>query len=172
LVDFEADRGCASDACSLAPPSDRLEPPTQKCMTLDVRKKNYCDPKRLFSLTENTFSTAACTMSLTNASPIEAAQAARFASRKLAILPAAARNTALTAVHDALLEAKDLVLEANAQDLTSAAKAVQSGQLSQSLVKRLDLGRKGKYEDMLQGILDVQALEDPSEHAATLYLRN
>jgi glutamate-5-semialdehyde dehydrogenase len=102
-------------------------------------------------------------MSLTNASPIEAAQAARSASRKLAILPASARNVALTAIHDALLAAKDTVLEANAQDLASATKAVESGQMSQSLVKRLDLGRKGKYEDMLQGILDVRALEDPSE---------
>ena len=101
-------------------------------------------------------------MSLTNASPIEAAKAARFASRKLAILPTAARNAALTAVHDALTEARHEILAANAQDLEAAVKAAESGKLSQSLVKRLDLSRKGKFEDMLQGILDVRELEDPS----------
>jgi hypothetical protein len=102
-------------------------------------------------------------MSLTNASPVEAAQAARAASRNLAILPTYDRNAALTAIHDALLASKDTVLEANARDLAAAARAADSGQLSQSLVKRLDLGKKGKYEDMLQGILDVRQLDDPSE---------
>ncbi|KAF2664766.1 gamma-glutamyl phosphate reductase [Microthyrium microscopicum] len=100
-------------------------------------------------------------MSLTNASPEQAASAARLASRKLAVLENSDRNDALTAIHDALLGAKATVLEANARDLEVANKAVTSGQLSQSLVKRLDLGKKGKYEDMLQGILDVRGLDDP-----------
>lgn len=102
-------------------------------------------------------------MSLTNASPTEAAQAARSASRKLAILTSSARNAALTAMHDALFASRDIVLEANSRDLAAATKAAESGQMSQSLIKRLDLGRKGKYEDMLQGILDVRELKDPSE---------
>lgn len=102
-------------------------------------------------------------MSLTNASPLDAALAARSASRKLAVLDANARNDALDAMHSALTEAREDVLAANARDLQAAAKAAQSGQLSQSLVKRLDLGKKGKYDDMLQGILDVKQLEDPSE---------
>lgn len=101
-------------------------------------------------------------MSLTNASPPEAAKAARLASRKLAILPTSSRNEALTAIHDALANSKDEILAANARDLDAAVKAAENGELSQSLVKRLDLSRKGKYEDMLQGILDVRALEDPS----------
>ena len=102
-------------------------------------------------------------MSLTNASPLEAAQAARAASRRLAVLSAKDRNDALSAMHAALLGAKDAVLAANARDLEAASKAAESGQaLSQSLVKRLDLGRPGKYDDMLQGILDVRQLEDPS----------
>jgi glutamate-5-semialdehyde dehydrogenase len=101
-------------------------------------------------------------MSLTNASPLEAAQAARSASRTLAVLSAQDRNDALTAIHAALSSAKDEVLAANARDLEAASKAAESGEaLSQSLVKRLDLGRTGKYEDMLQGILDVRELEDP-----------
>lgn len=60
-------------------------------------------------------------------------------------------------------EAKDTILEANAKDLELATKAAEDGELSQSVLKRLDLGRKGKWEDMLQGILDVRDLEDPGE---------
>lgn len=100
-------------------------------------------------------------MSLTNSSPVEAAKAARLASRRLAILPAAARNEALTAIHDALRNAKDEILAANLKDLELAFKAAEKGELSQSLVKRLDLSKKGKYEDMLQGIIDVRELDDP-----------
>jgi glutamate-5-semialdehyde dehydrogenase len=100
-------------------------------------------------------------MSLTNATPLEVAQAARLGSRKLAVLSTEERNAALTAIHNALADAKDQVLAANAKDLEAANKAAEGGTLSASLVKRLDLGKPGKYEDMLQGILDVKELEDP-----------
>ncbi|KAI1812369.1 glutamate-5-semialdehyde dehydrogenase [Poronia punctata] len=100
-------------------------------------------------------------MSLTNASPADAAKEAKTASHILATLPAAARNEALTAIHAALSEARDEILAANARDLEAAKRAAQDGQLSQSLVARLDLGKKGKWEDMLKGILDVRDLEDP-----------
>ncbi|KAL9093541.1 MAG: hypothetical protein Q9165_003936 [Trypethelium subeluteriae] len=100
-------------------------------------------------------------MSLTNASPIECAKAARVASRKLAILSTQERNNALTAIHNALAEAKESILMANKCDLVSATDASEKGELSQSILKRLDLGRPGKWEDMLQGILDVRRLEDP-----------
>ena len=102
-------------------------------------------------------------MSLTDSSPLEIAKVASVSSRNLAILPAQARNDALTAIHKALQEAKDTVLAANARDLELAAKAAEDGELSQSVLKRLDLGRKGKWEDMLQGILDVRELEDPGK---------
>lgn len=101
-------------------------------------------------------------MSLTNATPLEVAKAARIGSRRLAVLPTEDRNAALTAIHQALSDAKEEVLAANRRDLEDANKAAAGGTLSQSLVKRLDLGKKGKYEDMLQGILDVRELEDPS----------
>ena len=42
-----------------------------------------------------------------------------------------------------------------------ASQASKGGKMSSSLVKRLDLSRPGKYDDMLQGILDVRKLEDP-----------
>lgn len=102
-------------------------------------------------------------MSLTSASPTEAASEAKSASHILATLPAPARNEALTAIHAALSEAKDDILAANARDLEAARRAAENGQLSQSLVSRLDLGKKGKWEDMLKGILDVRELEDPGE---------
>ncbi|KAG7288555.1 hypothetical protein NEMBOFW57_004908 [Staphylotrichum longicolle] len=100
-------------------------------------------------------------MSLTNASPADAAQAAKSASHVLATLSADARNDALTAIHAALTASRDDILAANARDLELARQAAADGKLSQSLVSRLDLGKKGKWEDMLKGILDVRDLEDP-----------
>ena len=105
-------------------------------------------------------------MSLTSATPSEAAQAAKSASHILASLSASARNDALTAIHDGLTAARDEILAANARDLALARKAAADGQLSQSLVSRLDLGKKGKWEDMLKGILDVRDLEDPGKEIA------
>lgn len=100
-------------------------------------------------------------MSVTNASPAEAAKAAKSASHILATLPTSARNSALTAIHDALAASKEEILAANARDLELAAKAAENGDLSLAIVSRLDLGKKGKWEDMLKGILDVRELEDP-----------
>jgi glutamate-5-semialdehyde dehydrogenase len=101
-------------------------------------------------------------MSLTNATPLDIAQSAREGSRTLAVLQTEQRNAALTAIHKALADGKEEVLAANAKDLEAANKAAAGGTLSASLVKRLDLGKPGKYKDMLQGILDVVELEDPS----------
>ncbi len=100
-------------------------------------------------------------MSLTNSSPEQAARAAKVSSRKLATLPIEARNAALEAIHDALSNARDLILAANAKDLELASKSTANGELSPTIFKRLDLGRKGKFDDMLQGIRDVRALDDP-----------
>lgn len=100
-------------------------------------------------------------MSLTDSSPLEIATSASIASRSLAILPTEARNNALTAIHQALANARASILAANSKDLGLATKAAENGKLNQSVLKRLDLGRKGKFEDMLQGILDVRNLEDP-----------
>ncbi|EXV02247.1 gamma-glutamyl phosphate reductase [Metarhizium robertsii] len=100
-------------------------------------------------------------MSLTNATPEAAAKEAKTASFALASLPASARNAALDAIHAALDAARDDILAANARDLELAKKAAADGSLSEALVSRLDLGKKGKWDDMLKGILDVRDLEDP-----------
>ncbi|KAI9740936.1 MAG: hypothetical protein M1818_004542 [Claussenomyces sp. TS43310] len=100
-------------------------------------------------------------MSLTNALPTDAAKAAKAASHVLATLPTSSRNDALTAIHAALSNSRDEILAANANDLALAQRAAENGELSLSIVSRLDLGKKGKWEDMLKGILDVRDLEDP-----------
>jgi glutamate-5-semialdehyde dehydrogenase len=100
-------------------------------------------------------------MSVTEHTPQHAAQAASIASRRIATLPVEARNEALTAVHDALLRERESILRANAQDLDLASGAARDKDLSQAVLKRLDLGRPGKYDDMLRGILDVRQLDDP-----------
>ena len=105
-------------------------------------------------------------MSVTDSSALEVAKAASISSRSLAVLPVADRNNALTAVHDFLSAEKDQILAANARDLVLATKAAADGRLSQSILNRLDLGRPGKWEDMLKGILDVRDLEDPGEHVS------
>jgi len=100
-------------------------------------------------------------MSVTNALPADAASAAKSASHILATLPTSSRDNALTAIHAALSQSKDEILAANARDLIQARKAAEDGELSLSIVSRLDLGKQGKWEDMLKGILDVRDLEDP-----------
>ncbi len=109
-------------------------------------------------------------MSLSNSLPADAAMAAKLASRQLAILSESARNEALTVIHSALSQAKNKILEANARDLEAAKQSAQAGELSDSLISRLDLGKKGKWEDMLKGILDVRGLEDPGEMCNRLAL--
>ena len=100
-------------------------------------------------------------MSLTESTPESAAKAASYSARSLAVLSVEARNDALTAIHHALKSQKQGILGANARDMEVAQKASQDGKLSQSVLKRLDLSRPGKFDDMLQGILDVRKLDDP-----------
>ncbi|CAK7269382.1 glutamate-5-semialdehyde dehydrogenase [Sporothrix epigloea] len=100
-------------------------------------------------------------MSLTDAAPAEAARSAKAASHIMATLSADDRNDALLSMHNELAAARESILAANAKDLALAEREAAEGRLNPSLVSRLDLGRKGKWEDMLQGILDVRALPDP-----------
>lgn len=108
-------------------------------------------------------------MSLTESSPSEIAKAAAISSRSLAVLSTKARNDALTAIHHALEQSKEVILSANARDVELASKAAENGELSQSVLKRLDLCKNGKWEDMLQGILDVRDLDDPGKTGASVH---
>ncbi|KAJ5509128.1 hypothetical protein N7527_011271 [Penicillium freii] len=82
-------------------------------------------------------------MPLTESAAVDAAQSASLASRRLATLNNDDRNKALTL------------------DVEIATIAAESGNLSHSVLKRLDLSRPGKYKDMLDGILSVRDLDDP-----------
>ena len=85
------------------------------------------------------------------------AKAANSAFASLKTLTNDQRSLSLQKSHDALLTNKDKILESNKLDMENA----QSQNLSSSLIKRLDLSNPGKYDSMLQGILDVAQLPDP-----------
>ncbi|CAN8063945.1 unnamed protein product [Agarophyton chilense] len=85
---------------------------------------------------------------------------ARNASRAMLSLNTNDRNSALEAVHDHLLNAKDEILAANESDKRAAQELLAKGSLTSSLVKRLDLGGK-KFDAMLEGITSVGRLPDP-----------
>lgn len=110
-------------------------------------------------------------MSLTESSAADIAKTASLASRRLATLPGAARNEALTVLHQALLDNRNSILAANARDVEAASRAAENGNLSQSVLKRLDLSRPGKFADMLQGILSVRDLSDPGKLSEYISLR-
>jgi glutamate-5-semialdehyde dehydrogenase len=104
-------------------------------------------------------------MSLTESRAVDVAHSASIASRRLATLSNDDRNKALTLLHDALETNQKDILAANARDVEIATIAAESGNLSHSVLKRLDLSRPGKYRDMLDGILSVRDLDDPGECA-------
>src|SRR5579859_3969584 len=96
----------------------------------------------------------------TNKAILLAAQA-KQSSLVLGALSLSARNQALQKIHSHLHSHKTDILAANQLDMTSASELVAQGKLQASMVKRLDLGREGKFESMLQGILDIMDLPDP-----------
>ena len=107
-------------------------------------------------------------MSLTESAAIDVARSASVASRRLATLPNTARNDALTALHQALDKNRATILAANARDVEAATRDVSNGNLNHSVLKRLDLSRPGKYADMLDGILSVRDLDDPSKQYTSI----
>ncbi|KAH6916043.1 glutamate-5-semialdehyde dehydrogenase [Coprinopsis sp. MPI-PUGE-AT-0042] len=92
----------------------------------------------------------------------QVARAAKTAFEKSQLIPASERITALQSIRQELEAHKDEILAANAEDLKAAEAEVKAGRMSDSLLKRLDLGKGDKWYSMLQGILDVAALPDPT----------
>jgi len=95
-----------------------------------------------------------------NKEKVLAAQAKK-ASLILGALSLSERNAALQKIHSLLSSRKDEILAANVLDMTEAEELVKQGKLQGSMVKRLDLARGGKFESMLQGVLDIMELPDP-----------
>ncbi|KAF9466039.1 Aldehyde/histidinol dehydrogenase [Collybia nuda] len=90
------------------------------------------------------------------------AKLAKTAFQNSQLIPSSERVTALHSIRTELHARKDAILEANKEDLEAAQVEVKSGRLSQSLLSRLDLVQGDKWDSMLQGILDVAALPDPT----------
>ena len=81
---------------------------------------------------------------------------ARAAARALASAGTAAKNNALSAIADALVDNRATIAEANTQDLTAAKDKGLSG----ALLDRLELTGP-RIESMAQGLGQVAALADP-----------
>ncbi|KAG9223668.1 hypothetical protein CCMSSC00406_0008551 [Pleurotus cornucopiae] len=95
-------------------------------------------------------------------SAIAIARAAKSAFDKSQLISASERIDALSEIKNQLESMKDAVLVANGEDLRAAREEVDAGRMSESLLKRLDLGRGDKWDSMLQGISDVANLPDPN----------
>ncbi|KAF9185969.1 hypothetical protein BGZ51_002313 [Haplosporangium sp. Z 767] len=94
---------------------------------------------------------------------------ARQAANVLQTISTAQKSVFLNHIYTKLADAKPDILAANKIDKDLALKQVEAGKLSSSLYKRLDLEGPGKFETMLQGIKDIEQLEDPAGkvHSAT-----
>lgn len=90
----------------------------------------------------------------------EIARLARTASAQLARFNAADRGKALNLIADELTRCSDDILRANELDCKQAAAAVEQGQLSSSLLKRLKLDAD-KLQTVIAGIRQVAQLPDP-----------
>lgn len=86
----------------------------------------------------------------------EVGRRARAAARDMARSSTAARNRALTAIADALEQAGERLLEANARDLDAA----RERGLEPALIDRLTLNRD-RIRSMADGLRQVAALPDP-----------
>ena len=86
--------------------------------------------------------------------------AARSAALALAPLTNEVRNRALAAMADAIDENSGAILDSNAQDVTAAEPLVASGEMSEPLLRRLELGER-KVAQMADSVRAVAALSDP-----------
>ncbi len=92
-------------------------------------------------------------------------QSAKAAKTKIALLSTEAKNKALHAMADALLDHADIILAANEADLTDAASSI-----SPVMLDRLRLTPE-RISGMAQGIRDVAALPDPVGLELDEYIR-
>ena len=88
------------------------------------------------------------------------ARRARAAARLLALLPGDRRDAALKAAAHAIEQRKLEILVANQRDCHDAARAIEAGQTSSALFKRLQINEQG-IAAMSRCVLDVAALPDP-----------
>ncbi|KAL1924692.1 uncharacterized protein VTP21DRAFT_4346 [Calcarisporiella thermophila] len=95
-------------------------------------------------------------------SVLNIAKAARQASTSLQSVTPTQKSEALFRIRECLANRREEILAANRLDKKLAEKLVQEGKLSSSLCKRIDLEKGDKFDSMLQGILDIEKLPDPT----------
>ncbi|KAJ1975312.1 glutamate-5-semialdehyde dehydrogenase [Dimargaris xerosporica] len=96
-------------------------------------------------------------------SATEIAAKARRAANLLQNVTSAEKSFALARIRQVLEEKKEEIFAANALDMKLAQEAVDQGKLSAALFKRLDIKgpNEEKFQTMLQGVTDVDNLDDP-----------
>src|SRR5260221_12440214 len=91
---------------------------------------------------------------------------ARAAAAALALVDAATKDRALTAMAEALVAKTDEILKANEEDLARAKADGGTG----ALIDRLTLTRK-RIEDMAAGLRDLTSLPDPIGEVVSSWIR-
>ncbi len=95
-------------------------------------------------------------MAATAVSVEETCRAAKRAARELQTLSSAVKDAALQAIADALIEASDEILSANARDL----EAGETSGLAEALMDRLTLTAE-RIAEIAAGVRQIAALPDP-----------
>ena len=90
------------------------------------------------------------------------ARNAKAAFEASQLLPSSIRETALNIIADELGKNKDAILGANREDIKDAQREVDAGRMSKPMLNRLDLGKPGKWEQMIKGVTNVAKLPDPT----------
>ena len=88
------------------------------------------------------------------------AEVAKHASRQLAAIPEVDRTAAIRAAADAIEQARDLLLRANAHDLNKASELLATGEISAATFERLRLNDE-KIKEMARSMRAVSDLPDP-----------
>jgi glutamate-5-semialdehyde dehydrogenase len=91
---------------------------------------------------------------------VNIAQRSKQAALELQVASSVDKSKALRAIHQQLVNDGDLILKMNEKDLETASALASSGQLSQQLIKRLDLN-PNKWQSLIDGVLQVDRLDDP-----------
>jgi glutamate-5-semialdehyde dehydrogenase len=91
---------------------------------------------------------------------INKAVAARQASYGLANLSSEVKNKALNSVAEAIWTHRESLLEANQKDLGTVREMLQTGEISEAMMKRLALNT-GKVQGIVDMVSSVASLDDP-----------
>ncbi|KAG0746013.1 hypothetical protein G6F57_009067 [Rhizopus arrhizus] len=94
---------------------------------------------------------------------VNIARSARLASVSLQSVSNEQKNEALLRIKQVLNERRQEIFEANEKDKQVAKGLVESGKLSESLFKRLDVCQGDKFDTILSGVSDITQLPDPTK---------